>query len=237
MIRTLKKFDKTILHVLMQTVGVAISIWAIVTMSTWQLLLGSIIMFYLYNFVGYVITYHRILTHRVGKMHPIVEFICTGFAFFSTFVTPVVYVATHTNHHKYMDTEKDPHSPKHLGWKTLSAIFWVRGGATKAIIRMKKNKIANFYDKHSFVLMFLPLLLLFWPKVFLFFWLIPSVITLWVQYMTTWGHNADGPQKMGLLYGIISCGEHHHKWHHDHPNDTSGEGLVHYFVKALTYRT
>ena len=235
MIRLIKKFHPRS-RIFVQTFGFAAAIWAIITMSTWQLLLCSLIMFYLYNFIGVVITYHRVLAHRVGTMHPIVEFICTGLGFFGSLVSPVLYVSTHINHHKYMDTEKDPHSPKYLGWRTFSSIFWVKGGDRKTIVRLKRNKISNFYDEHSY-LIFLPLLLLFWPKVFFFFWLIPVVATLFSQYMATWGHGEDGPKSLGLIYGILSCGEHHHKWHHENSNDTSGEGLGHYFVKALTYRT
>lgn len=230
------KFDKRYVPAFLQTVGFAVSVWAVASMATIPLLLCSVVMFYLYTLIGVVITYHRILAHRVGKMHPVVEFICTGLGFFGTLVSPVLYVGAHINHHKFMDTERDPHSPHHLGWKTLFAILWVEGGDMKSMLRMRRNKISNFYDKYSYPLLFVPLILLIWPKVFFFFWLIPMVASLWSQHMTTHGHDENGPKTMGLLYAIFSCGEHHHRWHHDHPNDTSGEGWIHYITKLLTVR-
>ena len=225
----LKRIDKTYHLFVLQIVMPIIAIWVVINYATIPLILASIIMFFLMRSVGVVITYHRILGHRTHELHPIMEFICTGLGFYGSMSSPIEFCASHVDHHKYMDTERDPHSPKYLGWKAMFPVFWNgRGtGDLRTIVRLNKNKIAKFYHDFYWPLLFVPFLLLFVSlNAFLFLFVVPVGMTLSTLSISTLNHDEHGPKQMGLIFGILTGGEHHHKWHHEHATDTSGEGLI-----------
>jgi fatty-acid desaturase len=67
------------------------------------------------------VMYHRILTHRVATLHPILRKILIVLALPSG--TPVQWVGSHRQHHQFVDKIGDPHSPvldgfwfAHCGW-------------------------------------------------------------------------------------------------------------------------
>lgn len=193
-------------------------------------------MFFLMRSVGYVMTYHRILSHETHKMNPILEFFCIGLGFYGSMSSPLDSASTHNNHHRYMDTEKDPHSPKYLGWRAWFPLYWTDKdkGHFKTIVRLSKNPRVMFFHKNYWILVPLPLLLLLVSiNAFLFIWVVPAGISLVTLSMSVFNHDKNGPKKMSILYGILTGGEHHHKWHHDHATDTSGEGLLNTFMNII----
>lgn len=225
----MKFVDKTYHLFVLQLVMPILAVWVVVANFSWPWVIASLVMFFLMRCVGAVITYHRILGHRTHTMHPIVEFICVGLGFYGSMSSPIEFCAAHTNHHKYMDTEKDPHSPKHIGWKAMFPLFWTDryNGDIRTAIRLSKNKAARFYHDNYWVLIFAPLLLLLVSvEAFLFLFVVPTGLSLATLTISTMNHDDNGPRDMGILYGILTGGEHHHTWHHSHATDTSGEGLI-----------
>lgn len=225
------KFDRRYALTTVQLLGPFISIWALIAYGTWWLIGLSLIMFFLMRTVGSVITYHRIHGHRTHVMNPTMEFICTALGFYGTFTSPVEFCAQHVSHHKYADTDKDPHPHMILGWKTLFPILWNNSGPEsgdiRTVVRLRRNKITNLFYEHFWIMVSLPLILLvISPVLFFFGYLIPFTLSVWSAAISTFNHDENGPKNMGMLYGIITGGEHMHKWHHDHPYDTSGEGWL-----------
>ncbi|GJV77245.1 fatty acid desaturase, type 1 protein [Tanacetum coccineum] len=72
--------------------------------------------------LGVTIGYHRLLTHKSSKIPKWLEYIIVYCGAQSGEGEPMYWVSVHKNHHKYVDTEKDPHTPKegfwfsHIGW-------------------------------------------------------------------------------------------------------------------------
>lgn len=228
--------DKTYHLFVLQIVMPIFAVWAIISHFSWPWVLASVVMFFLMRCVGAVITYHRILGHRTHTMDPVVEFICVGLGFYSSMSSPIEFCAAHTNHHKYMDTEKDPHSPKHIGWKAMFPVFWTDryNGDIRTALRLSKNKAARFYHDYYWYLIFAPfLLLLISTNAFLFLFVVPTGLSLATLTISTMNHDENGPKDMGIIYGIITGGEHHHRWHHDHATDTSGEGWLNTIANSI----
>lgn len=128
-----------------------------------------------------------------------------------------------------------------LGPKALFAIFWndsgPNSGDLKTMVRLKKNFSASFFDKYYWPLLFVPLLLLLIsPAAFWFVFFVPLTLSFWSLHMTVYGHDESGPKYKGLLYGFLSMGEHHHKWHHDHPADTTGEGWINSIILLIAHK-
>lgn len=227
---------------LVQLLCPLITVWALLSYATLPWILVTAVMFFLMRTVGGVITYHRIHSHRTHKMHPVVEFICTALGFYGSFTSPVEFCATHNNHHKYVDTDRDPHPHILKGWKTLFPILWndstPSSGDIRTVVRLRRNKITNLFYEHFWIMASLPLLLLLISvPAFFFIYFVPFTLSIWSAAISTFNHDELGPKNMGFWYGIISGGEHYHKWHHDHPYDTSGEGWLHTIIQLITLKS
>ena len=222
--------DRRYALTLVQLTGPLIALWAIWNYITLPWLAVTLVMFFLMRTVGGVVTYHRIHSHRTHVMHPTIEFICTALGFYGSFTSPVEFCATHNNHHTFGETDRDPH-PTSKGWRTVFPILWNDStpmhGDVRTIVRLRRNKITNLFYEH-FWLMLLPpfLLLLVSVQAFFFVYFVPFTLSIWSAAISTLNHDENGARDMGFWYGIISGGEHYHKWHHDHPYDTSGEGWL-----------
>lgn len=72
--------------------------------------------------LGVTVGYHRMLTHRSFRPHPVVKFILLVLGSMSIEGPALQWAATHIKHHALSDREGDPHSPvegffhAHIGW-------------------------------------------------------------------------------------------------------------------------
>ncbi|GJR98725.1 fatty acid desaturase, type 1 protein [Tanacetum coccineum] len=66
--------------------------------------------------LGVTIGYHRLLTHKSFKIPKWLEYIIVYCGAQSGEGEPIYWVSVHKNHHKYVDTEKDPHTPPKEGF-------------------------------------------------------------------------------------------------------------------------
>lgn len=171
-------------------------------------------------------------------MHPVVEFLSTGLALYGSLTSPIEYCAVHTNHHKFTDTDKDPHPHHLIGWKTLFPQLWINSGPkdgdVRTVVRLRKNPISMFYYKYYWYVLSLPLLLLFVsPELFLFGFAIPATASVWSASYSTFNHNETGPVDRGFWFGILTGGEHKHVWHHNNPQSTEGEGWLNTIINLI----
>jgi stearoyl-CoA desaturase (Delta-9 desaturase) len=72
--------------------------------------------------LGVTIGYHRMLTHRSFRPHPVVKFLLLVLGSMSLEGSTITWAATHLKHHAQADRAGDPHSPvegffhAHIGW-------------------------------------------------------------------------------------------------------------------------
>ena len=82
-------------------------------------LLGTL---YTLTTVGICVGYHRMLSHRSFRAHPVVRFVLLVLGSVALQGNSVEWAATHIKHHALADREGDPHSPlegffhAHVGW-------------------------------------------------------------------------------------------------------------------------
>lgn len=170
-------------------------------------------------FVGLcgTVFYHRVVTHKNPVSERMERFLlflswigCSGSA--------LGWAGTHRAHHRWSDTERDPHSPQHHGlWKT----YWWSSGDTN-IVRLvpdllRKPLYVWQHNNYFRVLLAVHLLaVLILP--FALYWalLITPAFLMWFAGSTinVWGHDSNGPVNRALL-GFLHGGEGWHKNHHD----------------------
>lgn len=188
------------------------------------------------NFWLFVITYcitmsagglgfHRYL-HGSFQCGPIFRFIMLSLGTLVTARTPIVWGATHAVHHKYVDTEKDPHSP--VKGKMYSFVLWLFDEENvvdpkKAMPRLYRDSVVVWVSqlRWPIVMAFFALLYAFygfdgvvWGG---FFRMLVSAIV--ISCVNVWGHNEDVPYgedrgSDNWILAILTFGEGWHKEHH-----------------------
>jgi len=80
--------------------------------------LATILTFYIFNIVGISITLHRYYSHKSFEFrYSVIKKLFTFISVIMCRGSPIGWVYIHRLHHGFSDTDKDPHSPKHLGFK------------------------------------------------------------------------------------------------------------------------
>lgn len=102
----------------------AMAIWGFFHFS-WSSLAVMVGMYYLTGCFGITFGYHRLLTHRSFKAHPLLEGASALCGVLAMQGHVADWVAHHREHHNHSDTPKDPHDAtrgfwfSHLGWMLL----------------------------------------------------------------------------------------------------------------------
>ena len=65
--------------------------------------------------LGITMGYHRFYSHKAFKCPKWIEYYLLFFSHIAMFGPAITWVANHREHHKYVDTPKDPHSPYYRG--------------------------------------------------------------------------------------------------------------------------
>lgn len=82
---------------------------------------STILVFYIFNIVGISITLHRYYSHKSFEFrYSIIKKLFTFISVIMCRGSPIGWVYIHRLHHGFSDTDKDPHSPKNLGFKLFS---------------------------------------------------------------------------------------------------------------------
>lgn len=186
----------------------------------WNLLLLSLMMQYFIMLFGLSMTYHRSVCHNAVKLPLWLEFIGLILGGLSMQGSALSWAATHRQHHRYVGTQQDPHSPKFFG-------VWFVHVFGYAFSKIDPRFAANlFRTRHAvwhkyyywifgtiligslFVLPFNLALALFWAPV--------AIVFQFENCSNTWTHgwSKDIPQNIPLA-NIILGGEAWHATHHD----------------------
>ena len=83
--------------------------------------------------VGTSVCYHRSLSHRALRLHPVIENFLIFFTIFNASGEPMGWVANHRHHHAKSDTAEDVSSPRHGGfwWAHLRWIYQWSGSEVR----------------------------------------------------------------------------------------------------------
>jgi stearoyl-CoA desaturase (delta-9 desaturase) len=102
---------------------------------------------------GVTVGFHRMLTHRSFRPHPVVKFILLALGSMAAEGPALQWAATHIKHHAQADREGDPHSPvdgffhAHIGW-----LFQDRRADPQAYCRHLVNDPVVVFVSRTFVL-------------------------------------------------------------------------------------
>lgn len=185
--------------------------------NVWFIVISLIVCHLIFSGLCGTVFFHRVVTHK-NRINPLAENILLFLSTLGVSGSALGWAATHRSHHKYSDTEKDPHSPKHLG---LVKTYWYSSADSKSIRfvpdLLRKNNYL-FQHKHYFSLLLVLHVLTLLTFDYSVYWAV-CIVPAFVMWFTgsivnCFGHDKNGPINNSLL-GILLLGEGWHKNHHD----------------------
>lgn len=118
--------------------------------------LSEILLFFFYvAATGFAITvgYHRLYAHRTFKTNKAVEFLILFFGSAAFEQSALTWCSGHRDHHRYVDTDRDPYSIKkgfwyaHIGWMTL----WQQWPDYRNVKDLMANRLVRHQHDHYVV--------------------------------------------------------------------------------------
>lgn len=197
-----------------------LSVIPMIMYATWWQWLIALFMYFVLNGLGMIMTYHRLLTHRTFKCPKLFEYFMAFITSFSFTGSAITWIAIHRKHHRYADTEKDPHSPDHMGWfrvQFFTAFAEVEGRYATDLMR---DKFYLWQHKNYIAICIIGLLLftLIDPMLTVYFVLFPAALTLFFgTLILSWAHKDYEPRTV-LWLALVTFGDAFHDVHHEHPN-------------------
>jgi len=219
-----------LLVVIMPLLATIFAIWLLWQRAVnWTDLILLATMYTLIAF-GVTVGYHRMLTHRSFKPHPVVKFILLVLGSMAWEGSALQWAATHTKHHAQADREGDPHSPiegffhAHVGW-----LFKDRDADPKVYSKhLLKDPIIVFVSRTFFLWAVLALVIPFaiggWQGL-----LWGGLVRVFLTHHVTWSVNSvchtfgkrefetNDLSRNEWIVGLLAFGEGWHNNHHAFP--------------------
>jgi fatty-acid desaturase len=196
----------------------------------------TVLLFAIITLFSSTILYHRYISHRSWNCPEWYRVIFSIVGIFSFTGTPITRTLAHRNHHRYADTEKDSHSPKHLGILGTYFPMLHEKKLNPIMVRdLLHDKLYAFIHRYYLTIIIatvLVSLLVLGPLWTLTLFLAPGALC-WnnISICNIFCHYKEITQSRFLA--ILTFGEGYHKHHHDFPDDPNFGGNrfeIGYFV-------
>lgn len=211
----------------LQIISTLIFLYAIILINVeWYWWLASVFVYFLTGALGITITFHRYLAHKSFKMPRLLEYIFSFLGAMGGTGSSIGWLAVHKSHHRYSDTDKDPHNPHKIGLKLLLSSyeytfnFW----DAKSLLNDKFHLILHRY---YYLIMMTWALVLFTIdiKFLIFLFFIPVFFQIWASNISNYANHMFGYQnyktsdtsKNTWWVSAITWGEGWHNNHHAEP--------------------
>lgn len=179
----------------------------------------AILFYFLFGCLGMILGYHRLHSHRSFETPSWFEKLITLFATMSLTGPAIDWVAIHRAHHKWHDTEKDPHSPDHLGRFRVHFMTMFSEVSPKFAMDLIRTPFYMWQRKYYFYIIAAYAIVLFFidPFAIIYAWLFPAFLTIFFGTLILSTSHRDGVAHDDFILGILTWGDAFHKTHHDKP--------------------
>ena len=184
-------------------------------MSTLTENLITTVMYFAIVTLGISVGYHRYLSHGMLEVNRFWQFILTFFAHIMMVGSAIEWVSQHREHHRYSDTESDPHSPTFRGWFRSHFLQVYSIPSVKYAVHLLRLPEYRFQHQYYWHLIgaWLILLYIIDPQSILYAWLAPAGLAKLIGSLVySYSHRGGRPQN-DTWVGYLTGGE---GWHHNH---------------------
>jgi stearoyl-CoA desaturase (delta-9 desaturase) len=192
------------------------------------------VLYYFGTGMAITVGYHRLLSHRTFKAHPVAEAILLLAGAAAWQGSALEWSMDHIKHHSHIDTENDPYNRRRGFW--YSHIGWLVRRETGAPMSrvphfLKSDRQVMF--QHDWYVpiaiatsLVIPFLLCGWGGLLLVGAVRIVVVHHTTWFINSWAHtgrqrpyNPDVTANDNWLLAVIAFGEGWHNYHHAFPND------------------
>jgi fatty-acid desaturase len=193
----------------------------------WLVLL---VVYFFTGCIGMTMTYHRLIAHRSWCPPKVIEHAGALVATLGLTGSAISWVAIHRKHHKFADTEKDPHSPRFKGFIYCQWLSMFEVVELRYVTDLIKDPFYRFQHKYYFIICLaysLGLFILLEPFAVVYAFLAPACV-LWnagssiITISHLFGskeHNIKSNAGNIWILGLLVWGEGWHNNHHANPSD------------------
>lgn len=189
--------------------------------------------FYVLNILGNWLMLHRYYAHKSFEFkHSMIKNLFTILALLTGRGSPIGWSYIHRQHHAYSDTDKDPHSPKILGYKLFGFGHYTEMESEKMKVFLVKDLMTKeqlFIHKYYMLLLltFVLILGLVSIELLYFMWILPACLVHLSQnnfnyFGHTYGYRnfeTKDDSRNNIWLFLFILGEAWHNNHHAKPND------------------
>lgn len=198
-------------------------LWFVQGRGFWEYILISWVLGYLVSIWGTMAS-HRWLSHRSFTPRPWARWLMFLGMIVESFGRPSHLVAAHRLHHRYTDSDGDPHSPRHHSFWSLWQGHYTPITHLPQMRDFLREPGLRWFDQHYWLLWWSfnlvlalydwQLALIFCPVIFARSWFLGTVINYW-------GHGGTDcePRNLHWTLVLLTGGEGLHKGHHSDPGN------------------
>ncbi len=219
---------------------------------SWKALMLAVLLWWIAGSLGIGMGYHRLLTHRGYKTPKWVEYVLAVCGTLALEGGPLLWVATHRQHHQNTDREGDPHSPHdggfwaHMGWVLTGQTMQANSAELLPYVpELRKDRFHVWISRWHWVPITLLAILLFavggWRYVLwgIFLRTVIGLHSTWLVNSAThmWGKQrfrTRDDSRNSLWVALLTFGEGWHNNHHAFPQ-SARHGLAWYELDPNWY--
>lgn len=174
---------------------------------------------------------HRGIAHRAFQMPKWLEYFLSSLSLAGGNASVITWVAVHREHHRFSDTEKDPHSPKYKSVLSIHLRTLSKPPDIRYVLDIVRSKFYIFaHNWHwLFGLVVVVILYLIDPRAVFYAWFVPNFIQWHAgSLVNSLNHSNFGYRNYNTsdqsinnpITGYLAFGEGWHNNHHNNPSSS-----------------
>jgi stearoyl-CoA desaturase (Delta-9 desaturase) len=204
---------------LLLLIGQIISMLSIIFMmyygTWWEWMITGIV--YCCIMTGITVGYHRLLSHKAFGCPLWIRILLLFFASIPFYGPAIVWVANHREHHRFSDTENDPHSPYYRGilYSYFLQVFSpINFKYARDLLKQNIYRLQVKYYWYIIAIYFI-LLYIIDPFAVVYAYLAPAGFSKLIGGLVfTYSHRKNKPHN-DTWVGLLTLGEGFHLNHHN----------------------
>jgi fatty-acid desaturase len=208
----------------------------------------SFILYLIFFTLGGTIAFHRLLSHRSFKCNPILEKFFTVLGTIGGNGSSITWVAIHREHHRFSDTDRDPHRAS-KGFFKIQFLSMLEVPSFRYVPDLLRSKFHLFLHKYYWLvnLTYVLFLSLFDLNAVIYAYLVPAILVWHAGSLVNTINHKIGYRSYetkdnsvnNVILGYLTSGEGWHNNHHARPTDPKfGKkwwefDLGYYIIKAI----
>lgn len=189
----------------------------------------AIILYFIHTTIGGTVMFHRFLSHKSFNAPLWFQYLGTIIGSLGGNGSGIAWAAVHREHHRYTDTDKDPHNPHHKGFLWTQFCSFNHTPNLKYVPDLLRNKFQVKVHTNYWLINLIYVLILFLidPKAILYAYFVPAFLTWHAgSLINTVGHSIGYKNAItkdtstnNFVTGYLVSGEGWHNNHHADPKN------------------